>query len=277
MHIDGERLESFLKAREAGPGPLKCSRIAEVEDEENLISRYSSEGERGEIGPGSSDVKPPTGRTPVLVNKFSLDQSDSEETKWLREMLKNSQAPTEPPVKAPGFRHLCATSRIVLGLNQVNNDALYFSNRTWLSLACRAFHLTHYVPGLETVLRDDQHLAWYEDGDECVEKIGRYLKDAAARERIAEAGCALAHQQHQYYHRVGRILELVRGEASPTPGHDRGVTDLLRGHAAAGHHGGHGNGEPGNGHSNGHANGNGNGTSHDGNGHANGHSPRLSS
>ena len=169
----------------------------------------------------------------------------------------------KPPVKSPGFRHLCATSRIVLGLNQVNNDALYFSNRTWLSLACRGFHLTHYVPGLETVLEDGKHLAWYEDSAECLDKIDAYLKDAPAREQIAEAGCALAHEQHQYYHRMARILDIVRGEATPSLGIERDVAALMRNHGMNGH-GGHNNG-----HANGHVAGH-------GHGHANGHAPRLS-
>lgn len=170
-----------------------------------------------------------------------------------------------PPVKAPGFRQLCATSRIVLGLNQVNNDALYFSNRTWLSLACRGFHLTHYVPGLETVLRDGEHLAWYHDAEECLAKIGQYLQDPIAREGIAEAGCALAHQEHQYYHRVARILEYMRGEPAPSIPGERYITGGARTNGANGHHAPAKNG-------NGNANGNGNG-----NGHANGHPSRLSS
>ncbi|HLU39111.1 MAG TPA: glycosyltransferase [Planctomycetota bacterium] len=155
-----------------------------------------------------------------------------------------------PPVKARGFRHLCASSRIVLGLNQFNDDALYFSNRTWLSLACRGFHLTHYVPGLETVLRDGVHLAWYHDADECLEKIDHYLKDATARERIAAAGCELAHAKHQYYHRVGRVLELVEGRTTSA---SLSLSERLASRAPLnGHADGHLNG-----HANGHLNGHG--------------------
>lgn len=156
-----------------------------------------------------------------------------------------------PPVKAKAFRRLCASSRIVLGLNQVNNDALYFSNRTWLSLACRGFHLTHYVPGLETVLKDGEHLAWYHDAEECVEKIAHYLSHADERERIAEAGCALAHQEHQYFHRVARVLEVVRGEATPSLEVARYLTPAAPGN-------GNGNGYHGS--ANGSSHGRGNGT-----------------
>jgi hypothetical protein len=131
-----------------------------------------------------------------------------------------------PPVKAPRFRQLCATSRIVLGLNQFNEDNLYFSNRTWLSLACRAFHLTHYVPGLETVVDDGVHLSWYRDVDECLSKIEASLADDERRGQIAHAGCTLAHERHQYFHRVQQILQLIGQEAPAEAPHVNGTARL---------------------------------------------------
>lgn len=110
------------------------------------------------------------------------------------------------PVKVAGFRRLCATSRIVLGLNQVNEDPHYFSNRTFLTLACRAFHLTRYVPGLEDVFRDGQHLVWYRDAEECIDKIRHYLGNETERLRIASAGQEFALAHHQYRHRISKIL-----------------------------------------------------------------------
>ncbi len=113
------------------------------------------------------------------------------------------------PVKAPGFRKLCATSSIVLGLNQINDDPLYFSNRTFLTLACRGFHLTHYVPRLETVFRDGEQLAWYLDLDDCLERIDQYLADPQERARIAENGYRIALERHQFSHRIERILDVL--------------------------------------------------------------------
>ena len=113
------------------------------------------------------------------------------------------------PVKAAGFRRICASSRIVLGLNQCNDQPGYFSNRTFLTLACRAFHLTHYVPGLENVFEDGVHLAWYHDADECVARVGEFLGDHKRRESIASAGHKLVVDRHQYFHRVERILHVL--------------------------------------------------------------------
>ena len=165
---------------------------------------------------------------------------------WEPWLAANPRLRVQEPVRARGFRKLCATSRIVLGLNQFNDDPLYFSNRTWLSLACRGFHLTHYIPGLETVLRDGEHLAWYHDATECIERIGYFLEHEDKRARIAEAGCRLAHDEHQYYNRITNILEYQRGVALPTEWESRleRVWASRGGVAAAG---GAGNGATGNG------------------------------
>ena len=119
------------------------------------------------------------------------------------------------PVGPRGYRRICATTRILLGINQVNNDPLYFSNRTLLTLACRGFHLTHYVPKLETVFRDSEHLAWYEDVDTCLTRIEHFLTRPGERDRIARQGCELVLRAHQFRHRVEAILArlLPDGEA----------------------------------------------------------------
>lgn len=120
------------------------------------------------------------------------------------------------PVRPRAFRNLCASSRIVLGLNQVNGDTLYFSNRTFLTLACGGFHLTHYVPGLERVFREDQHLSWYRGIDECLEKIEYYLEHEDERLAIAQQGCDYVHREHQFDSRIQYILYSLRaGPAEP--------------------------------------------------------------
>jgi hypothetical protein len=110
------------------------------------------------------------------------------------------------PVGNRGYARICATSRIVLGVNEVNDDLYYFSNRTFLTLACGAFHLTHYVPRLEDVFRDGEHLVWYHDDDEALAKIEHWLQRDDERARIAAGGHAEVMEHHQYYHRVARIL-----------------------------------------------------------------------
>lgn len=110
------------------------------------------------------------------------------------------------PIDNRGYAAICATSRIVLGVNEVNDDPFYFSNRTFLTLACGAFHLTHYVPRLEDVFRDGEHLVWYRDEDEALAKIEHWLQRDDERARIAAGGHAEVMEHHQYFHRVARIL-----------------------------------------------------------------------
>jgi spore maturation protein CgeB len=121
-------------------------------------------------------------------------------------------------VRAPAYRRLCATSRIVLGLNQVNDDPLYFSNRTFFSLGCKGFHLTHYVPQLETVFTNGEHLAWYDGLDDCLVQIFHYLARPDERDRIANAGYELVCASHQFRARVAEILRfLASGQTSAQP------------------------------------------------------------
>ncbi|MCC6670754.1 MAG: glycosyltransferase family 1 protein [Planctomycetes bacterium] len=139
---------------------------------------------------------------------------------WDAWMGRNRALRVHGPVRPHAYRRICATSRIVLGLNEVNAEPLYFSNRTWLSLACGAFHLTHYVPGLETVFQDGVHLAWYRSFEECLDKARYYLAHEAARTRVAMAGAALALERHTYSHRMAEVLRLLGARAperAPSP------------------------------------------------------------
>lgn len=130
-------------------------------------------------------------------------------------------------VKNREYAKVCASSRIVLGINEVNDDAYYFSNRTFLTLACGGFHLTHYVPRLEKVFGHGEHLAWYHDEDEALEQIENWLNQPDERARIAASGHAEVMQHHRYFHRVARILHWLQ-TGLPSVGDqlgDAGVVD----------------------------------------------------
>lgn len=131
------------------------------------------------------------------------------------------------PIDNRGFAQVCATSRIVLGLNEVNDDLCYFSNRTFLTLACGAFHLTHYVPRLEDVFRDGEHLAWYRNEEDAMAKVLEWLPRTEERARIAAAGHAEVMEHHQYFHRVARILHWLR-HGLPRFEHDELLSPVAR-------------------------------------------------
>ena len=105
--------------------------------------------------------------------------------------------------------NVCQASAIVLGINTVNTVELYFSNRTFLTLASGGFHLTHYVPALETMFENHRHLVWFQSDDECLELTAFYLKRPAARRRIAEAGRRHVRQRYGMHRQFTTMLRLV--------------------------------------------------------------------
>ncbi len=96
---------------------------------------------------------------------------------------------THPFVYGPAFAKACSQSRITLGVNGVNDMYLYASwQRTFKSMASGAFHLTHYVPGLETFFENRKHLVWFISIPEAMSLIAYYLTHDEEREEIAMAG-----------------------------------------------------------------------------------------
>lgn len=110
---------------------------------------------------------------------------------------------------------ICRASGVVLGVNTVNSVDLYFSNRTFLTLAAGGFHLTHYVPGLETLFENHRHLVWFESDDECLDLCRHYLARPTARRRIAAAGRTWVRRRFGMGRQFGRLLELTARHALP--------------------------------------------------------------
>lgn len=125
---------------------------------------------------------------------------------WQRWRSQYRHLKTNGVVDNKAYRKICATSRIVLGINEVNDQSFYCSNRTFLTMACGAFHLTHYVPDLEKVFTDGEHLVWFHSEEEALEKIAEWLPRDEERARVAAGGHAEVMLYHQYHHRVARIL-----------------------------------------------------------------------
>jgi hypothetical protein len=137
------------------------------------------------------------------------------------------------PIGNRGFRQLCADSKIVLGMNEVNSAEGYFSNRTWLTLGCRGFHLTHYVPGIEEVFERGRHLDWFEDVEEAMSLVDSYLGREGDRRRIAEAGFRFAVERHQYADRVAEVLRALNGAAGPRETRQPGPASFALGYEVA--------------------------------------------
>ena len=116
----------------------------------------------------------------------------------------------EWPAYNRDFVRICQSSDIVLGINRVNSIELYFSARTFLTLAAGGFHLTHYVPKLETMFENHRHLVWYESGAECLELIDFYARRPRARRTIASEGQTWVRSRYSMSTQVNTMLELIR-------------------------------------------------------------------
>ena len=132
---------------------------------------------------------------------------------WLPYLSRFPELEWASELRPKGYARVCASSSIILGLNQSHDSALYFSNRIFLTLACQGFHLTHYVPRMEEVFERGVHLDWFDSREECDEKIGWYLEHPRERRKIAMQGAALVHAEHRYQDRVQEILRLLAQEA----------------------------------------------------------------
>ena len=107
--------------------------------------------------------------------------------------------------------------QVVLGINTVNTVDRYFSNRTFLTLASGGFHLTHYVPGLETMFQNHRHLVWYRDDEECLDLLDHYLPREDARQEIANAGRLWTRRRYGMRRQVRKILAHPRGHLGTAP------------------------------------------------------------
>lgn len=116
-----------------------------------------------------------------------------------------------PFVEEEEFAKICSVARITLGVNATNNVRIYASwRRTFNSMASGAFHLTHYVPGLEEVFENREHLVWFNSIPEAIELIEYYLAHAEERERIAEVGRQEVLAHHTWDIRIAEMLEMYR-------------------------------------------------------------------
>ncbi|HMQ22984.1 MAG TPA: glycosyltransferase, partial [Planctomycetota bacterium] len=119
-----------------------------------------------------------------LASKHDLEIFGVKES-WQPYLQRYPQLRLRGELRPSGYAEVCARSKIVIGINQTHDSRLYFSNRVFLTLACKGFHLMRYVPGMEEVFEDGRHLMWFHEREDCEAHIERMLKDDEGRMRIA--------------------------------------------------------------------------------------------
>ncbi len=121
-------------------------------------------------------------------------------------------------VEPEEFAKVCSGAKIIFGLNDNNTVPDYFSNRTFLTLACRGFHITSYTPRLERWFTDKKHLVWYNTRKkypwsnryaECVNLIRYYLAKSEKREKIARTGQEWVYSHYTWRHSMEKMIKIL--------------------------------------------------------------------
>ncbi|MDY6934503.1 MAG: glycosyltransferase [Spirochaetota bacterium] len=109
------------------------------------------------------------------------------------------------------FVDTCSKAKITLGYNAVN-DVYYYASwrRPFNCMACGAFHLTKYFPGIEEVFETKKHLVWFDTINEAVELIHFYLNNSEERENIAQNGREEIINNHTWDKRIEEMINIYK-------------------------------------------------------------------
>lgn len=112
------------------------------------------------------------------------------------------------PVEGEAFARVCSSSGVVLGVNPTRaaGATTYASDRMWFVCLAGGFYLGERTSGIDRMLLEGVHCDWYSGLDECVEKVRRWNRDSAERERVRAAGEAFVREHHSFDDRVRYLL-----------------------------------------------------------------------
>ncbi len=100
----------------------------------------------------------------------------------------------------------CRASKIVIGIDGWPERKHSMSARIYRTLCAGAFLLTTHTKDIEDFFVPGEHLDVFDDENDMIEKIIKYLQDDELREKIAKAGQELVQKEHTFKHRLQRII-----------------------------------------------------------------------
>lgn len=112
------------------------------------------------------------------------------------------------PVFGRELSAVCSSSAIMLGINpsRAEGATYYTSDRVWMMVLGGGFYLGRRSPGLDRLLVDREHCAWYNDLETCAAQARYYLEHPDERQRIRVAGEAHVRAHHTFDQRIGYLL-----------------------------------------------------------------------
>lgn len=153
-------------------------------------------------------------RVPFLIEVARHHQLRVWGSGW--ERWRNEVNWTGRKAEREAFAKVCCSAAVTLGINIAIADRAtnWVSNRQWLTMLAGGFYLGQGTPGLDRLVRDGEHCAFYRDRDDCIAEIRRWLPLSEERKRIQQAGEAFARRYHTFDQRIENLL---RGEAFSNP------------------------------------------------------------
>ena len=101
---------------------------------------------------------------------------------------------------------LCASVKIVLGIQCDDTSKTQTSMRPYEVLGCRGFHLTQWTKATAHIFKDGRHLVTAQTKEEALKKIKYYIAHPSNRAKIAIQGQAFVYKHHTYERRVKDII-----------------------------------------------------------------------
>ncbi len=109
------------------------------------------------------------------------------------------------------FAAMVACSKIIVCDNYVNHVPGYWSDRIYLTMACGGFVCASLVPGIEKVFDVGRQVSVWSTFPDMHVAINFYLEHPEERERIREEGKYIIEEQHEYKHRVRKMIKVLEG------------------------------------------------------------------
>ena len=101
---------------------------------------------------------------------------------------------------------LCASAKIILGVQCDDTSKTQTSMRPYEVLGCRGFHLTQWTKATANIFKDGQHLVTAQTKQEALKKIKYYIAHPSERTKIGIQGQAFVYKYHTYKRRVTDII-----------------------------------------------------------------------
>jgi len=100
-------------------------------------------------------------------------------------------------------------SPINLNTHHSQSQRAGLNTRAFEILAAGAFEMTDYVPEMDELLEPGRDVAVYHSPEEALERVRYFIKSAAERARVAEAGHRRVLGEHTYRHRMQTLLQAL--------------------------------------------------------------------